>query len=37
MQPYTPHGDSNLLLPCVLHTFARMQPYTPHGDSNPER
>ena len=33
MQPYTPHGDSNVGIVDRYHTN-EMQPYTPHGDSN---
>ena len=34
MQPYTPHGDSNLHFSRPDKGPLRMQPYTPHGDSN---
>ena len=34
MQPYTPHGDSNVYADKSLGTQMMMQPYTPHGDSN---
>ena len=33
MQPYTPHGDSNMI-PKPGAFVNMMQPYTPHGDSN---
>ena len=34
MQPFTPHGDSNLEV-CPTETIrSGMQPFTPHGDSN---
>ena len=35
MQPYTPHGDSNVAALGTAVGESRMQPYTPHGDSNP--
>ena len=34
MQPYTPHGDSNVETDENENTRLGMQPYTPHGDSN---
>ena len=34
MQPYTPHGDSNVQLADEIAAWEQMQPYTPHGDSN---
>ena len=34
MQPYTPHGDSNIEDTMPYPEETPMQPYTPHGDSN---
>ena len=34
MQPYTPHGDSNMCRLPESPAACPMQPYTPHGDSN---
>ena len=34
MQPYTPHGDSNVVVMSCAQIGKTMQPYTPHGDSN---
>ena len=34
MQPYTPHGDSNMFYLNHKGEMLPMQPYTPHGDSN---
>ena len=34
MQPYTPHGDSNMVQHGRPAGGKQMQPYTPHGDSN---